>query len=1583
MFKRKNKNIQDTYMCDNCCTPFIEGEGCSSALQKKASNVASGDYSIATGHGTIASNEGELSAGTYNKANPNQVFSVGIGTSDSDRRNAMQIDKDGSASFLHNGTLVKLTDLISSISPSSNVKFAIENGYIAVSYNGGVSYTPLISLEELRGPAGSGLTNVSAAIGVNDGGVPSVNATFSNGVLTLIFNNLGNGGSGTPLQVATASRLGGIKVGRDVFGKEYPVRVDDDGNAYVYVPWSANANLEPATADELGGIRIGFTDNNAQNKNYPVELTPGQHKAYVHVPWTGGSGDGGENGGHWESAFAGYDPAVTPTAASIPSFIDDTDPSATWKHSAPNNLDGSLTIWMATRWVDGDGTPNSWQGPWRISGPDGDNGTDGDKLEFIYTRTNTETSPVPSLSNTTPDPSSNGQTPSDNDFVPLGWKDNAMDASIQIDSTHRVMWMAFRVWSENRDPNTGVVTSGWSDFIGPIAWSIYGKSGMDGDGVEYIFYAGTTAPTENPHTWNKNTVGTNGTWADREFVKDGFDNVWVDDPINLDVDDSIIPQGTKQWVCIRRKYADEAENRSSYTDDTDVTQPYWHAFSQPALWGYKPRDGAPGSGIVADLDNEMIAVPLDSNGDCKEITQSTNAFLYSSGVTIPSTVTLVSIIDTDSPVGTYDNKDSFNNGNGYLVSINGNQVTITLKDGDVNLANKNLLVNLRLTSSADSTVIGNVTLTLVGVHFGSDGTSYRLGLNCRSIRHTEGEINPQYIDPVCITVGGLEPGAVYTPVPSSLSVLNGLVEKQFCFKYEIDDSGTIVDLNSLHIPTTASGGRAAIEDNIRVMLYYGDNPSDMSTLMLVDQETVFVISDGITPSARFKSVVFKRQDINNPPSRPGVGVNSSGSSAADDRGITNSNYGGTFADPIPYGWSDGIPAWDDSLSAEENCLWSTTRLFIESPTNTYGTVWSDPAQVNDTEAYDVEFALETVDELPPAIPTDDDVPAGSSNRHGCSPASNQIWFDPVLDSDHDFTVMAWKAERYRHNGVPEDWVITRIKGENGLPGKGISNMITEYGISMSPSTIPGNDAWVSDITQLQPNAGDWIWSRTTVTYTDNTSDVFYTKYRQVSDSTSTAVTFAGEYDNTKAYYGNTDRCDIVFSRRYNKYYKANPLQESITGNPSFTGIEPGVTSGWENYWVEFGNSYDNIATGFAFIEELVVKNLDTAGTSSDPQARIHASGNSLYMTDSNGEQKLLISADDIDVSSVISKYALNVTPFATTQEPLSALTNSTWNMSYDLGSFYATGGDYFNIDSFEINAEPATSSTLARAHIELLKESNGSYTKVRDIYTSSPLGDQDNYTFTVPLINQIVPSTGSYKLVLVFSISYTASALQSADKLKMYYRIGTLQTPTYNGVIPVYVEITGSNIVRIGTNGFCVNLGGNNILSFTKNGNSSSPELLLQTGWIGLCVKDSEIKMFRNGEYETLFDSWGNLKLENHTAAIGQLAYRTRTISITSSSSSSTSVPTDMSGGVIIIESAGKTINLPYSSVEDGFRFEIICEESGYLNPLSSNVIDRVYGGVVTTGLTSSVTLDRGTAYTVIKSGTYGSKDRWILKKNY
>ena len=178
-------------MCDNCCTPFIEGEGCASALQKRASNVASGDYSIATGHGTIASNEGEMSTGTYNKSNDGQVFSVGVGTSDSNRMNAIQVNKDGSTSFLYNGRIVKLTELIRNVSPSGQVILDVRNGYIVVSYDGGQTYHNLIAISELKGDPG--ITSVIAQIDSSTQEL-GVRTTLSNGVLTLIFSGIQGGG---------------------------------------------------------------------------------------------------------------------------------------------------------------------------------------------------------------------------------------------------------------------------------------------------------------------------------------------------------------------------------------------------------------------------------------------------------------------------------------------------------------------------------------------------------------------------------------------------------------------------------------------------------------------------------------------------------------------------------------------------------------------------------------------------------------------------------------------------------------------------------------------------------------------------------------------------------------------------------------------------------------------------------------------------------------------------------------------------------------------------------------------------------------------------------------------------------------------------------------------------------------------------------------------------------------------------------------------------------------------------------------------------------------------------------------------
>ena len=366
-------------MSDKCCTPFIEGEGCNSALQKKSSNVASGDFSTAVGHGTIASNEGELSAGKYNEPNAGQLFSVGIGTSDSNRKNAMQINSDGSASFLYNGALVPLAEFIHNVNDGSGnrIKMGIVDGYIKVSYDNGQTWENVIALSELQGDPGSGLEDVIVIDGGNNGGNPNVTATFDSGILRFVFTNLQGA-----IQAATSSKIGGIKVGRQVSGKQYPVELDADSRAYVYVPWSGTGggNLEPATSTTLGGIKTGFSTNN-ENRVYAVELTE-QYKAYVRVPWTSSGEGGGTDGGHFELIFTITQTNATPSLPEDQTVIDDT---GTWKHYADDsNITGDYYVWMASRWCPGGDSPDNWEGPWLISGNDGNAGADGKGLDFGF-----------------------------------------------------------------------------------------------------------------------------------------------------------------------------------------------------------------------------------------------------------------------------------------------------------------------------------------------------------------------------------------------------------------------------------------------------------------------------------------------------------------------------------------------------------------------------------------------------------------------------------------------------------------------------------------------------------------------------------------------------------------------------------------------------------------------------------------------------------------------------------------------------------------------------------------------------------------------------------------------------------------------------------------------------------------------------------------------------------------------------------------------------------------------------------------------------------------------------------------------
>ena len=98
-------------------------------------NIASGEYSHAEGKGTITNNEAEHAEGKYNKSNINTIHSVGIGTSDTDRKNAIEIVQNGDVYINgiggYNGTNTTnskhLATILSTVDTSDNNAFIVEN----------------------------------------------------------------------------------------------------------------------------------------------------------------------------------------------------------------------------------------------------------------------------------------------------------------------------------------------------------------------------------------------------------------------------------------------------------------------------------------------------------------------------------------------------------------------------------------------------------------------------------------------------------------------------------------------------------------------------------------------------------------------------------------------------------------------------------------------------------------------------------------------------------------------------------------------------------------------------------------------------------------------------------------------------------------------------------------------------------------------------------------------------------------------------------------------------------------------------------------------------------------------------------------------------------------------------------------------------------------------------------------------------------------------------------------------------------------------------------------------------------------
>lgn len=152
--------------------------------------------------------------------------------------------------------------------------------------------------------------------------------------------------------------------------------------------------------------------------------------------------------------------------------------------------------------------------------------------------------------------------------------------------------------------------------------------------------------------------------------------------------------------------------------------------------------------------------------------------------------------------------------------------------------------------------------------------------------------------------------------------------------------------------------------------------------------------------------------------------------------------GGTYQNPVPDGWSNGVPDGND-------LVWFSTKIFVSDNSN-YGT-WSTPSVLADSSTMDVCYSSQ---EAKPNAPT----------THGNQ--NDSVW------SNIGNSNSVWMAMSIKVNGVWGDWSIVKIKGERGTDGTSIK-IVGVYNDLVTPNLSIDNLLNVSNV-----DDSEIVWTKT-------------------------------------------------------------------------------------------------------------------------------------------------------------------------------------------------------------------------------------------------------------------------------------------------------------------------------------------------------------------------------------------------------------------------------------------------------------------------------------------------------------------------
>lgn len=336
--------------------------------------------------------------------------------------------------------------------------------------------------------------------------------------------------------------------GMDGDGYEYIFTRTADVDRVPKTPSSIQQNDYIPTISNGGSKDYNWSDDpKGVNEDYKAEWTC--KRVRTDGVWSNFStpalwsnwGEQGLSGGHYQ-----YRWKISATKPSIP-----TDAAASgWSTNSELVPGDGKYVWQIQRFANPDGTLTAWSNLIRLTGADGEDGKDGNSIEFIYTRNADGSQPST--------PASVNQA----GHIPSGWTNHpsGVTASLMYE------WVSQRYLDKS--------TQKWGNWSTPGIWSRYSERGKDGDGYEYIYrrfsnYVGGTSLAPGGQYYPPANVGSS------EYQQDDYvPNGWTDNPTGPT--DAI----KYEYVWTRKK-----ENSK------------WQAWKTGALWskwGDKGDQGDPG-----------------------------------------------------------------------------------------------------------------------------------------------------------------------------------------------------------------------------------------------------------------------------------------------------------------------------------------------------------------------------------------------------------------------------------------------------------------------------------------------------------------------------------------------------------------------------------------------------------------------------------------------------------------------------------------------------------------------------------------------------------------------------------------------------------------------------------------------------------------------------------------------------------------------------------------------------------------------------------------------------------------------------